>query len=501
MIRGIVYSWRMPKRYPILLLLLLLPLLFIYVKDSHDWGDDFAQYLIQAKNIIEGKPQTSNHLLFDENSGRFAVKAYPVGFPLMLSPAVAISDICIQPLLILESIFLIALAILCFYYFKKHFPAALSFLLVVFFAYHVESLNLKAQILSEIPFTLALFSIFLLLKSGRKEFKFWILCATLCAVLASIRIVGFLIIPSVGAFLLYNYILRKNSDEYPNFSRLKIFSTIAFLSIALFLFLNSFLFNIDLKDFGGFYQDVLVKHPFNLIKNLDIYIQQTGFAFRIPVLHFSWWGFFCICVILLGFIRTFLHKNSAAEWFFVFYILLLGLYPYTSGGFRFLFPIFPLLIVYFVEGFKSIFKLLGESAEKKFVYVPAVLLLLNQLIELNNNWQDKNQLYAGPQSPAAVEMFDYIRNNTDSNDLLVFPRARAIALYTGRPVTYLLQKNSSTENAYLFNKLKVQYLILPKKRELSPLFDAALWNYVGDYSSTLRTQWENNEFVVYKLIH
>ena len=51
------------KNIPLFVLIgLLLPLFYINVKDSHDWGDDFAQYFIQARNILEGRPQTDNGL-------------------------------------------------------------------------------------------------------------------------------------------------------------------------------------------------------------------------------------------------------------------------------------------------------------------------------------------------------------------------------------------------------------------------------------------------------
>ncbi|TAH41144.1 MAG: hypothetical protein EYC69_09220 [Bacteroidetes bacterium] len=488
----------MPKPYLLLLILLLLPLLLINVKESHDWGDDFAQYLIQAKNIIEGKPQKSTLLQFDENSGNYAVKAYPVGFPLLLSPLVAISGISIKPLLILESVLLISLTLLCFLYFKTFFSPGLSFLLSVFLAYHFQSLNLKAQVLSEIPFSLTLVAIALLFNAAKTNMRLWFLCAILCAILASIRIVGLLIIPATGAYLLYNYLSGKN-EEGKKFS-LKIFLILSLVSSAFFLFLNSILFDFDIRDFGGFYQDVLTGHQFSLTKNLAIYIEQIGAAFALPGLHISIWGIISSCLVLIGFIRTFLKRNGIVQWFVVFYLLILCLYPYTSGGFRFLFPVFPFLIIYFVEGLSTLIKVLSKSSERKIIYVIVSLLLLQQLFNLKHTWTERSQLSEGPQSPHAVEMFDYIRHNTGPTDLLVFPRARAMALYTGRPVSYLLQQKSVSENADLFNRLKVQYLILPKKNEQSPLFDAALSKYVSLYTTNLQTQWVNEEFVVYKVI-
>ena len=67
-------------------ILFLLPLLYINAKDCHDWGDDFAQYFLQARNIVENRPQTDNGLVFDKVDGDFALHAYPAEFPLIICP-------------------------------------------------------------------------------------------------------------------------------------------------------------------------------------------------------------------------------------------------------------------------------------------------------------------------------------------------------------------------------------------------------------------------------
>ena len=102
------------RRY--LPLLILVPLLFLSIPNAHDWGDDFAQYLMQGRNLVEGRAQTDNGLIFDSGSGQFAVQAYPVGFPLLIAPIIATYGLQIKPLLIFETFCLVALAFLCFQY-------------------------------------------------------------------------------------------------------------------------------------------------------------------------------------------------------------------------------------------------------------------------------------------------------------------------------------------------------------------------------------------------
>ena len=51
------------------------------LKDGHNWGDDFAQYIINAKNIVTHKPYSEGIIL--ENT-----VTYPPGFPLLIAPFV-----------------------------------------------------------------------------------------------------------------------------------------------------------------------------------------------------------------------------------------------------------------------------------------------------------------------------------------------------------------------------------------------------------------------------
>ena len=119
-------------RYRIITAILLLPLFFINVKDSHDWGDDFAQYLLQARNIVDGRPQTDNGLLVNIKDPVYAIEAYPVGFPLLISPIYNFSKLSIFPYCILISLILFICGILCFEFFRKRTGEFTSLILTLF---------------------------------------------------------------------------------------------------------------------------------------------------------------------------------------------------------------------------------------------------------------------------------------------------------------------------------------------------------------------------------
>ncbi|MBP6335013.1 MAG: glycosyltransferase family 39 protein [Bacteroidia bacterium] len=491
----------MLKKYPFIVILFLLPLLFININDSHDWGDDFAQYLIQARNLVEGKPQTENGLVFDKFSEKFAVEAYPIGFPLLISPVYALSEMEIRPYLILGTIFLILLAWLCRNYLCIFFGEKLSLLLMLFFAYHTLTLDLKAQILSEIPFTLFLLLIVLKLKNENNSIRQWLILGALAGFLSSIRIVGILCIPALAGFLLMNFIKNKSDASYSTGTRTKIFLLFNVACIGSFWILNNVLFKIPLFEFLNFYKQATSGNAIHFFSNLHAYLDQCGTIFSLPYLQSSWWAIICSLLILTGFINAFIRNSGFEEWWTLFYLIVLGLYPYTSGGFRFLFPLFPFLIRYFFEGIRIIVSTIKKSSVQKVQYLSCLILLVALIQPLYGIINDGGKSIQGPQSKEAKELFSYIRNSTNEDALIVFPRARAMALYSDRQTTYLLQNETIRESVDLFDRLKVSHLILPKDNENSPLYDPALWEYF--HSQKLRTKmvWENQGFEVYRLLH
>ncbi len=487
----------MLKKYSFTVLLLLLPLLFINIRDSHDWGDDFAQYLIQAGNITESHPQTENGLVSDEISGGFAVKAYPVGFPLLLSPVYALSGIEIRPYLILETIFLIVLSWLCWNYFRKFFDERLALLLMLFFAYHYLTLDLKGQILSEIPFTLFLLLLVSMFRSGKNTIRHWLVLGILCGFLSSIRILGAISLPALAAFLLMSYLKGEAGEKYGKLNRKKVFLFFTLISACTFFLLNSILFKIPVGDFLEFYRDAGSDHPTHFFSNLFVYLNHIGRIFQLPFVHASVWTYMCGILMLTGLLRALFRNDGVEAWWLLFYLLILGFYPYPSGGFRFLFPVFPFLILYFFEGLQIISSRIKSGLERKSSYAASLLLLAALIQPIYQIVATTGVSVDGPQSKDAKEMFEYLRNKTSRDAVVVFPRARAMALYSEHPSTYLIQKNTTAENDQLFKRLNVKMLVVAKENEKSPLYDPALWDYLKVYRSALQLKWQNEAFEVY----
>ena len=60
---------------------------------EHDWGDDFAQYILQARSVTEGSTSEfikTNRFTIEQSTYPMGLITYPWGFPVLLAPVYAL---------------------------------------------------------------------------------------------------------------------------------------------------------------------------------------------------------------------------------------------------------------------------------------------------------------------------------------------------------------------------------------------------------------------------
>ncbi|MEA3477503.1 MAG: hypothetical protein U9R60_04940, partial [Bacteroidota bacterium] len=128
-------------------------LFFVNVKDSHDWGGDFAMYIIQAKNITDGNPQSQTFYYYNSDYPVLGPPAYPIGFPLLLSPVYLLFGNSIKAFTLLITLFLFLSGILMVAFFRKYFPDMIAFFLAMLILFNPWTMMFKLEIMSDLPFT------------------------------------------------------------------------------------------------------------------------------------------------------------------------------------------------------------------------------------------------------------------------------------------------------------------------------------------------------------
>ncbi len=430
-------------------LLLLIPIIFIGVGRSHDWGDDFAQYLLQAKNIVQSVAQTNNGLVFPTTELPYAISAYPMGFPLLIAPIYYFAQLSISPYIYLNGIVLVLLACLSFDYSKRYFDNRKSLLIALLIGYNLLSLTLKQEILAEFAFAATLLAIILMLRKNDRRTV--LLAGLLAGILVSFRIVGLLILP---AFWLMLMLSKTHNRKEKYFLSMLFFTT----CLTIFMLLNVLLFDINLGHFFQFYSLQISAHRNHIFEN-GFHIIESLPGIFLPFLKNRVISYFILILVSNGFISR-IKNAETPEWFFLLYVILLCIFPYHATITRFLFPIIPFIIIYFFIGAEKIFSsFLSIDRSFEFLSVITALSIIYSFYFLS-----KQSIPDGPYSTDANAAFSFIKNNTAENDIVLFSRARALHLYTGRRSTFLTQLKSPEENLLLLRSINCKYILAADER-------------------------------------
>jgi 4-amino-4-deoxy-L-arabinose transferase-like glycosyltransferase len=422
---------------------------------GHEWGDDFASYIMQAGSILNGTtPEFIQHnsLTIFESSNQIGPIAYPWGYPLILTPVYAIEGI--HPLALkLPGLFFFAGFLICLYLlFKNRLERTESLLLVALFAFNPLLIRFLDQILSDIPFlffsTLALW---LITKEKQNIIHFVLIGATIFFAFF-IRTTGILLLASLLTLEIFRAWSKRADRKF-------IQRSIRNLLIACMTFGSLWLLSILIFPDGGEsylaqYQNFKIGNAFGFIYSyFQVFSLFFGDSFIWQILYFVVFVFFLIGVWIKRKDQTFFII------FFSLWMLLLITWPFWQGP-RFIFPLLPLLIYFAFQGMKFLleklpenYTQLGRSIFYSFWLLIIGVFLFNSAANAYGNLRNDRAIN-GPFDSYSQEVYTYIKEKTPSASVVVFFKPRAMRLMTDHDTLM------STECDRI---LKGDYLVLSRK--------------------------------------
>ncbi|MFC1706635.1 hypothetical protein ACFL59_07420, partial [Planctomycetota bacterium] len=138
----------------------------LLLRDGHNWGGDFAAYIMQAHSLVEGT--TAAFLDLNTFAARnsdvpMGPDAYPWGYPLILAPLCWLFGFNLWVMKLLNVAFYVAALWILLQLYASRLEATSSTLLMAVFAFNPYMLAFTDDILSDIPFLfLALSSLWLI---------------------------------------------------------------------------------------------------------------------------------------------------------------------------------------------------------------------------------------------------------------------------------------------------------------------------------------------------
>lgn len=471
----------------VVVVLLLLPLLFINIKSSHDWGDDFAQYIHQARNILIGESQNNTGYVYNENYF-VGPKAYPAGFPMLMAGFSRCGNDSLIGLNRLISTCWILACFVGFLFLRKRFTYITALVTTLIIAYNPMMVSYKTEILSDLPFTFfSLLSLYLI----DKEEKLWlsVITGVLMAYSAHIRSIGLVLI----AVLIICKLLNTKRTTVVNPYKSLIISLSSFVVV---YFGIKLLFPCEtnypeLFTSNNIWTGINKQASYNLdwLDNfLDSYEIKNYYYISVvassALIAFSGVGF-------IKFWKT--ERTSSVFIYTIAYVFVIIAFPYGDAGLRFLFPILPLIFLFAIEGMKISFFALNLRGGKLAVAFGALVLFSyhEALLKIANN---TTAIVEGPQKPSAQKMFEYINRNLEVGKIIEFDKPRALALYT--PVRSVAinpqQKNLDIKKEVV--KFNIDYLLV------DDIFtDQVIKNFANSDSVYCKKIYDVDEFHLYKL--
>lgn len=436
----------------------LLPLLFFNIRHTHDWGDDFAQYLLEARNIADHKPvATTNYI---ENPGFIlGPNCYPPGFPLILAVTSPLTHFDMGKLNVLMSFFMLLVGYFSFLLLNKWFWFAPSLVLALIIVYNPLCLQIKAEVLSDIPFTAVLLLFFVLYLNDDKKKLSFVGCGILVAFAISIRYVGWVLLLALVAELLYKVAIR--------YYRQKKFDA-AYLKDHAFLF-GSFLL-AHLLLYACFPQKVIYyDNPYALpmlpriaynanynYAQLKYFFSCFDEGFLNYIISYGF-VFFALTGMLIFIFKPDPLKPTVLLFFFLGYIFSLLVHQYSDTGLRLVIPV--IAIVLFFATY-ALMILMGFIPYKEYVAFSFGLIVLFCYKENSKRVLLSDSEYPGPYTAEAGQAFSFIRSNVPDKAIVLFSKPRALAYFTNcRTLINTEWKNREFMSAEIA-RLKPDYVMI-----------------------------------------
>ncbi len=483
---------------------------------DHNWGGDFASYIMQAKSIIAAEPRAfveSNHVTIEQSSRLLGPSVYPWGFPMLLVPFYAFFGLNLLALKSVGVISYLLFLVVFWFAFRRAHSTSWFLCLTCLFAFNPTLLAFSKNILSDLPFLLVstvCVSLIqkIVVQNRRIISRFLDLVLIGIAIVSAflIRTNGVLLLITLGLSQVISCLQKQAYNEQPHITgeandlRKHSFffggTSIKFLTVQLVPYVVFFCFVLIWKLFfpgGGMsYISHLENISVGMIKNNLSYYLELPYKFFSGVPHGYLLYGASIPLAVAGAVRR-CRSDYPAIIYIALTLLLYIIWPATQG-IRFLFPILPFYMSFVCSGLEGFCR--GKTAvergfRKMLSHASVVFVILFFFLNAlrATDWKNNKITEHGPFAQTSQEMFSFIVNHTEPESTIVFLKPRVMKLMTGR-------QSIMIDKAELLSRGDYLCLYLRRGAESQVSNDEVEHLLV---QGTARAVYTNNDFKVYSM--
>lgn len=417
---------------------------FSTIRTGHDWGGDFSMYVMNARNLLEGRPYAETGYDYDPRV-TVGPRAYPPGFPALLALPIAIHGLDFEAIKRYMVAAPIAFLLLLYALARRRMAMGFALAATALTAASPMLWDIKERLLSDVPFLGWLFVTFVVADRADRQSKLrsnpylaGLALGLLVSACIATRTIGLVLIPALIA--LDGFRLRK----------VQIRTLVALAIVATYWAVQA-----TMLDLGSDY--LRLAQTLNSarggatgwhIPDLDLMSLPARLLALPGDLSIFWtWGnpgdprtiaptALVGLSALYGVWAAWRRGPSLPDVFAPLYLGALLVLPAGLGteG-RLYLPLQGLLYVYAASGLYVVFCQFQQIWRRTWwSIVPALAICVALISSYERSYGRLN--YAtfahGPLAPEAVQAFSFIRNNTATDSRFVFSKPRVLALFAER---------------------------------------------------------------------
>jgi 4-amino-4-deoxy-L-arabinose transferase-like glycosyltransferase len=458
------------------------------LRPGHDWGDDFSLYVAHTRNLAEGRPYADTGYVYNPNLPVLSPRTYPPVFPLLLVPVYQVFGMNLLAMkmfvVLLFMAFLGVLAVLL----RRHLPAPYALGCLWLVGLNPFVWQHKDRLLSEVPFLLfaylaLLFMEYALDADGKRgRVLLWGLLAGVATYLAfGTRTVGVVLIPALLACELW----RRHRPGLVSLTVVIPFAALVLLQKAIVPGDASYFDQLQL-DLGLF-----ARVAVGLVKAMGMFFDNGYLAPARLALFVT-----LVALAGTGFVARLREQATPCEFFAVFSVLLLVFWPYAEWQRRYLLPVLPLFLFYVCEGLLRTAALLPRLRLERPAAVSVALAVLVSYAASYTR-MEVGPFRQGVQTPEATALFEFVRTRTHPDDVFLFQKPRALALFTGRRASAHHVPDSDEQMFGYLRQINATHLVVTSQ---FPNSYHVLGSFVRRNADRFDTVFHTGDITVYRLV-
>jgi len=454
------------------------------VRSGHVWGDDFALYVHHAENIVKGQPYADTGYIYNPAVPVYGPRMYPPVFPLLLAPLYRFFGLNLIPMKLEQvALFLFTLAAV-YAFWKRDLGTGYALAMLCVLGFSPVFWTAKDMVLSDLPFLFFFYAAAALVRLAPRDSPAWwrwaILIGLVLYLALGTRSAG---VALPAGLILYDLL------TYRTITRLTAVALVVCIGLIL---VQSHFVGSGVGSYVGQHLHPTVQ---GAAGNLLLYARAlAGFWVAATRNPFSFAVLAIVAALTLAGVFAQSRRGiTIVEAFLLPYLAVILLWPFAAGV-RIVFPFIPWIVFLAFSGLRR----LTANLAPRYASAAACGLLLAIAIPdtLAYRTMDFGPIRQDIGLPEFQQLCQAVRDDTSATDVLIYFRARALSLYTGRAGSTYNYHGTEQELSGYIQEINASYLVTTDAFNDDNGF---LERYVQTNPASFDLRYQNADFKLYRI--